>query len=174
MINKNIISLLLSLSLISCAANKKTSEVAANSVETKKESVQEAPSKEEVKIFSVPAAEVAKSESQPQVIYFDTNSSALTAESNSTLKEKVLPEAQNLKTKKVVIEAHCDERGSKAYNKKLSERRALAVKKYLVENGVKSVKIKTVGYGESKPAALGHDEESWAKNRRAVTISIKK
>lgn len=172
MINKKVISLVVLFGLAACSTNKKSSEIAvsANSVAV----VPVAAPSEVVKVFSVPVVEIAKSQTQPQVIYFDTNSSGLTDESHAILKDKILPEAKNLKTKKVVIEAHCDERGSKAYNQKLSEKRALAVKKYLVKNGVKSVKIKTVGYGKSKPVALGHDEESWSKNRRAVTILIKK
>ena len=85
-----------------------------------------------------------------------------------------MTEAKSSQTKKVVIEAHCDERGSKSYNQTLSNKRAKSVKNYLSSNGVENFKIKTVGYGESKPIDLGHNEEAWAKNRRAVTISIKK
>ncbi len=173
MIKKNITLLLIALSLASCSSTKKTNDVAAVEQPAKKESPVSA-ANEAVLVFSVPAAEIATSETGPQVVYFGTNSAALDQDATATLEKKVLPEAQNLKTKKVVIEAHCDERGSKAYNKKLSLKRANAVKEYLVKNGVKEVKIKTVGYGKSKPVALGHDETSWAKNRRAVTISVKK
>ncbi len=174
--NKKLLLLLVVFAVASCSSNKKN-----NDADTKPVSVKQEPSKvaveeniEDTTMFSVTADELKKSESGPQVVYFDTNSSKLDGEATDTLKKKVLPEAKNLKTKKVVIEAHCDERGSEAYNQKLSERRAKSVKRYLVKNGVSDVKIKTVGYGESKPVALGHDEESWSKNRRAVTISIKK
>jgi len=170
MLKKSLTLLAIALTIASCSANKKNTE---------SDSVQKEPEKkvvatEDVKMFSVSEAEIAKSESGPHVVYFDTDSAKLDNAATSILSEKVLPEAQNLKTKKVVIEAHCDERGSKAYNQKLSEKRAAAVKKYLVENGVKNAKIRTVGYGKSKPVALGHDEASWSKNRRAITISIKK
>ncbi len=152
----------------SCSSNKKANEAVTSKVT---ENNQEASN--EIKMFSVSEAEIKKSETQAYVIYFDTNSDAITAEAAKVLEEKVLPEAKNAKSKKVVIEAHCDERGSKAYNQKLSEKRAAAVKAFLVKNGTK-IKIKTKGYGESKPVALGHDEASWAKNRRAVTVVIKK
>ena len=164
--NKNLTLLLVTLVIASCSANKKNIE--ANSSPTAKaEQISEAT------MFSVTAEEIKKSEATAHVIYFDTNKFDLTKDALATLNAKILPEAKNDKTKKVVIEAHCDERGSSSYNKRLSAKRANAVKEFLVKNGVK-VKIKTVGYGESKPVALGHDEESWSKNRRAVTISIKK
>ena len=177
MLNKKLLLLLATLAVASCSANKKGANTENNSFVAKepKAIVQEEKLSEveEDEMFSVSADEIKKSESEPHIVYFDTNSSNLNAEAVATLTQKVLPEAKSVKTKKVVIEAHCDERGSKAYNQKLSKKRATAVKDYLVKNGVE-VKIKTVGYGESKPVALGHDEESWAKNRRAITISIKK
>lgn len=167
-LTKSVMLLIVSLTIASCSSSKKNTKVdSAPEPQVKKEAVIEA------EMFSVTVEEIKKSGTTPQVIYFDTDSAKLTKESVSTLSNKVLPEAKNSRTKKVVIEAHCDERGSEAYNQKLSEKRAWAVKNYLVKNGVK-VKIKTVGYGESKPVALGHDEESWSKNRRAITVSIKK
>lgn len=129
---------------------------------------------EEVEIYSVSATEIAVSDIKPFVVYFDTDKYNIRSDAAKTLNEKVLPEASNMKTKKVVIEAHCDERASHAYNQKLSERRADAVKKYLVKNGVKADIIKTIGYGETKPVAKGHNEEAWSQNRRAVTIVIKR
>lgn len=161
--------------ITSCGMIKKDANSNKSGNESKQDSaVQRSSDLREKAMFSISEDELKNSESGPHVVYFATNSAILDAEAVSILSEKVVAEAKNAKTKKVVIEAHCDERGSTTYNKKLSDRRALAVKKYLVKNGVKAVKIKTVGYGKSKPVALGHDEESWAKNRRAVTISIKK
>ena len=66
----------------------------------------------------------------------------------------------------VSLEGHCDERGSSDYNMALGERRAKAVKDALVVAGVQASRIKTVSFGEEKPAMEGHDEVSWAKNRR--------
>ncbi len=67
---------------------------------------------------------------------------------------------------KVVIEGHCDERGSDEYNLALGERRALAAQAYLVSLGIDSTRLSTISYGEERPLAAGHDEEAWAQNRR--------
>lgn len=177
MLNKNIVMLVLALTIASCSANKKSSDsqTAAPLAKPKEVLVEKKAEDDSVALmFSVSAAEIEKSGTKPVVVYFDTNSSKLSDQAASTLNEKVVLEAKNKNTKKVVIEAHCDERGSKVYNKKLSLKRANTVKNHLVKNGVKGAIIKTVGYGEDKPAATGHDEASWAKNRRAVTIVIKR
>ena len=70
----------------------------------------------------------------------------------------------------VVIEGHCDERGTREYNIALGEKRAVAVKKYLVSLGIPSYRIKTVSYGKERPAVVGSNPEAWSKNRRAVTV----
>ena len=70
----------------------------------------------------------------------------------------------------VTIEGHCDERGTREYNIALGERRANAVKKFLVSNGVDGSRIKTISYGKEKPAFFGSTESVMSKNRRAVTI----
>lgn len=70
----------------------------------------------------------------------------------------------------VIIEAHCDERGSREYNIALGERRALAVREYLLGLGTDSPQIQTKSYGEEKPLRADHDEESWRVNRRAEFV----
>jgi peptidoglycan-associated lipoprotein len=65
------------------------------------------------------------------------------------------------------IEGHCDERGTAQYNLALGDRRANSAKEYLVSLGIDSGRIKTVSYGKERPFATQHDEEAWAKNRRA-------
>jgi len=64
------------------------------------------------------------------------------------------------------IEGNCDERGSEEYNIALGQRRADAAKKYLVRVGARESQIRTISYGEDRPRAKGHDEESWRQNRR--------
>jgi peptidoglycan-associated lipoprotein len=71
---------------------------------------------------------------------------------------------------KVVVEGHADERGTREYNLALGERRANSVKDYLVALGLDPARVETISYGKERPVALGHDEESWAKNRRAVSV----
>ena len=109
------------------------------------------------------ASDAAKSENK-HVVFFDTNSFLLTAEAQASLEKKALS---------MVKEGYCDERGSVSYNKKLGKKRADAVKAFFVKNGVKSSKVKVVSYGKAMPVDAGHTEEAWAKNRRAVTVSIK-
>lgn len=77
--------------------------------------------------------------------------------------------AQHLKDngkRVVVVAGHCDERGSNEYNLALGENRATIVRNYLVESGVEAERIQTRSYGEEQPAADGHEESVWAKNRR--------
>lgn len=67
----------------------------------------------------------------------------------------------------VLIEGHCDERGTNEYNIALGERRAKAAMNYLVAQGVTATRITTISYGEERPLCAEHNEECWAKNRRA-------
>lgn len=75
-------------------------------------------------------------------------------------------------TYKIIIEGHTDERGTPEYNISLGERRANAVKKYLQMQGVSEKQISIISYGEEKPEALGHNENSYEKNRRAVLLHL--
>jgi peptidoglycan-associated lipoprotein len=72
------------------------------------------------------------------------------------------------------IEGHCDERGTGEYNLALGERRANSVKKYLVSLGIEPSRISTISYGEERPFDPGHNEEAWARNRRAHFVVLKK
>ena len=74
--------------------------------------------------------------------------------------------------KHATIEGHCDERGTRDYNLALGERRANAAKNYLVSLGIDASRLSTISYGKERPVAMGSNEEAWAKNRRAVTITI--
>ena len=67
----------------------------------------------------------------------------------------------------LLVEGHCDERGTAEYNLSLGERRALYVRSFLIALGVEAERIHTISYGEEKPLALGHDETDWRVNRRA-------
>ena len=70
----------------------------------------------------------------------------------------------------VIVQGYCDERGTREYNLALGERRANAVKEYLVSHGVDADRISTISYGKERPAVLGSNEAAWAQNRRAVTV----
>ena len=73
---------------------------------------------------------------------------------------------------RITIEGHCDERGTREYNLALGDRRANAAKNYLAARGVDASRMTTISYGKERPLALGSDEDSWAQNRRAVTIVL--
>ena len=70
---------------------------------------------------------------------------------------------------KVVIEGHCDERGTREYNIALGAKRANSIKNYLVQGGIINSRVRVVSYGKERPAAVGTGEAVWSKNRRAVT-----
>ena len=99
-------------------------------------------------------------------VFFDFDKSELRTDAVAQLKTN----ANWLEAKagrKVIIEGHCDERGTNEYNLALGERRANSAKDYIVNLGVEPARLKTVSYGEEKPFAQGHSEEAWAQNRRA-------
>jgi|Deesub1362A_J573_1020465.scaffolds.fasta_scaffold14752_2 peptidoglycan-associated lipoprotein len=73
---------------------------------------------------------------------------------------------------KLIIEGHCDERGTNEYNLGLGDRRANATKEYLVSLGVSPARIQTVSYGEERPLCTEHNESCWWKNRRAHFVVI--
>lgn len=72
--------------------------------------------------------------------------------------------------RRVVVEGHCDERGTREYNLALGERRSDAVRGFLAAAGVPEARIETVSYGEERPDDAGHTEAAWSRNRRAVMI----
>jgi peptidoglycan-associated lipoprotein len=71
------------------------------------------------------------------------------------------------------VEGHCDERGTEEYNRALGERRALAVRDYLMNLGIDGDRIFTISYGEDLPAADGHDENAYRLNRRAEFVLLR-
>jgi peptidoglycan-associated lipoprotein len=73
-------------------------------------------------------------------------------------------------TAKLLIEGHCDERGTEEYNRALGERRALALREALARIGVDPLRIRTISYGKDQPVDPGHNEAAWAKNRRGQFI----
>ncbi|MCK0155478.1 peptidoglycan-associated lipoprotein Pal [Alcanivorax sp. S6407] len=100
-----------------------------------------------------------------KVIYFAFDSNTVPAAAFETLRAHATYLKNNANAK-VRLEGHADERGTREYNVALSERRSKAVEKFLRVQGVSASQIEVVSYGEEKPAAFGHSEMDWAKNRR--------
>jgi len=98
-------------------------------------------------------------------VYFDYDQSVIRDDQKATLGSNANA-IKSMGLGRVVVEGHCDERGSDEYNLALGERRANAVKQYLADSGVTAT-IDTVSYGEAQPAVQGSDESAWRMNRRA-------
>jgi peptidoglycan-associated lipoprotein len=104
-----------------------------------------------------------------RVIYFDFDKSAIKPE----FRDIIASHAKNLANNpnaRVTLEGHADERGSREYNIALGERRAKAVQQMLLLQGASKDQLMTVSYGEERPVALGHSEDSWSMNRRAELV----
>ena len=102
-------------------------------------------------------------------VFFAFDKSNLSADARGTL-DKWVAFLKKFPNDKLTVEGHCDERGTVEYNLALGERRADAVKNYLVAQGVDAGRLKTISYGKSRPAVLGHNEAAWAQNRRGVGV----
>ena len=106
-----------------------------------------------------------------KTVHFEYDSSTLTQDSRKQLSENAEWIKNNGKST-VQIEGHCDSRGSVEYNLALGERRAKAVKNYLVSLGIDSKRLTIISYGEEKPIATGDSEDAYAKNRRANFVPL--
>ena len=109
---------------------------------------------------------IISDENTGELVLFDYDSSVLTPEAQERLtkKAKWLKDNPN---EKIVIEGHCDERGSVEYNLALGERRAEAAKSFLVDMGITASRLTTISYGKERPFVKGHYESAWSLNRRA-------
>ncbi|MDA0229685.1 MAG: peptidoglycan-associated lipoprotein Pal [Proteobacteria bacterium] len=102
-------------------------------------------------------------------VFFEYDSAVLTPDGRRTLERqaewlRLFPEHN------IMVEGHCDERGTREYNLALGERRASAARDYLIAFGMDPARVTTTSYGKERPYALGHNEESWSLNRRSVTV----
>ena len=138
-------SFLISLSLISCSTNLKL-----------KESEKTSEYYEQNKFNS-------------STIYFDLNSSEVDFEARSILEEQINFISVN-PNYSVLIEGHCDERGTREYNLALGERRADSVKRFISSFGIDPDRISTISYGKENPAVEGASQDIWSKNRRAEIV----
>jgi peptidoglycan-associated lipoprotein len=116
---------------------------------------------------------VAQSRGYIQDAFFEYNDSQLTADAQNALTSSATWLKKNSQYN-LLIEGHCDERGTEQYNLALGDRRANQAKEYLVTLGVDSGRIRTVSYGEERPFDPGHDDSAWAKNRRDHLVLVGK
>ncbi len=105
-------------------------------------------------------------------IYFDFDQYDIRADAKPVLQEVSSYLLKNT-TAKILVEGHCDDRGTNEYNLALGDRRAKAVSDYLVALGIASGRIETLSFGEEKPVCTEQTEDCWAKNRRAHFVVLK-
>lgn len=105
-------------------------------------------------------------------IHFDFDKYDIKDDDKATLKSVADYGIKNT-SQKVLIEGHCDERGTSEYNLGLGDRRAKATKDYLVSLGIPSARVDIISYGKEKPLCNEHTEDCWAKNRRAHFVMMK-
>ncbi len=176
------ISLMVFLVLISC---KKRVEIKAPTppppAEEKAAPIEEVeetpavtkPALSEEEIFRAKTLEELNKEQPLQMIHFDFDKYNIREDAKPVL-EKNAEWLRKHSTVKILIEGHCDERGTEEYNLALGEKRAKATMNYLVALGISPSRIKTISYGKSMPLDTGHNEIAWAKNRRAQFVIIAK
>ncbi|HEX9458868.1 MAG TPA: peptidoglycan-associated lipoprotein Pal [Thermoanaerobaculia bacterium] len=116
---------------------------------------------------------VAQARGYIQDAFFEFNDSTLTADAQAALTSSATWLKKNPQYN-LLIEGHCDERGTEQYNLALGDRRANQSKEYLVTLGIDSGRIRTVSYGEERPFDPGHNEAAWAKNRRDHLVLVGK
>jgi peptidoglycan-associated lipoprotein len=180
---RNLLIIIAILSLSSCKSkatkedDTKISQQEEQQHRYEQEAYQTLTNEQQAEILDKQAQEAATAQAQAQAqevevqdrVFFGYDSTELSADAKQTL----TTQAEWLKsdpTIKVIIEGHCDERGTREYNIALGEKRANAAKKFLISSGVQALRIKTVSYGKERPAFFGNNEESMSKNRRAVTV----
>ena len=100
-------------------------------------------------------------------VFFGYDSAELDDDAKELLQDQVAWIKQH--DVSVIIEGHCDERGTREYNLALGEKRAQAVKNYLTRMGVSPQKVTTISYGKERPAVIGSNDGAWSQNRRSVT-----
>ena len=102
-------------------------------------------------------------------VFFAFDKSDLSTDARGTL-DRQAAWLKQWSNQQLTIEGHCDERGTREYNLALGERRANAVKDYLVASGVSASRLKTISYGKERPIVLGSNEAAWAQNRVGISV----
>jgi peptidoglycan-associated lipoprotein len=161
--NKLFAVTVLALAITGCASDGGAAEDAAVLNDGQAQEVAQTPAVDTVKTQEAQAANPMLSQT---TIYFGFDRADISPEFKDVLNAHAKFLQANPQSS-IVFEGHCDERGTIEYNLALGERRASAVKSYLVVRGVSLSQLKSVSFGEERPASLGSSELDWSKNRRA-------
>ncbi len=165
-----IFSILIAISLISlfsCGSKKELDTTATTDTMTEEQVPSETPGGDDTEGDT---DSTMSSLDDMERVYFDFNDATLRSDARETLKKDAEILLKNVNTN-VVIEGHCDERGSVEYNLALGERRAQSIQRYLAKLGVSTSRMSTISFGEEKPLVSGFGEEAWSKNRRGEIIT---
>ena len=147
-------------------ARRRAEEEARKREQEKQASIREEELKEDQLREESERFQSAREMFENEDILFEFDSASLSVEAQEVLRAKAAWLRENPRAR-ITIEGHCDERGTNEYNLALGDKRAEIVKDYLVNVGIDASRLTTISYGEERPVNSGHDEESWAKNRRA-------
>ena len=153
-LNKNLKSILIvifaTLALNACAAKKKSGDMSGD-------------------VYTGKATIKYLASGVPDRVFFATNKSNLTTAARETLRKQAKFLRKN-KSLNVTVEGHADERGTREYNLALGERRANAVKDYLMTYGISGSRLSVISYGKERPVNSGSTPLAWSQNRRSVTV----
>ena len=172
MFYKFLISAILLLFVASCATKPKDAADASGSGSSTSDS---SVSTEEGTITETSGSGIVSGSQEDLIVnvgdrvFFGYDSSDLDSDALELLQDQVAWLKQNSQVS-VTIEGHCDERGTREYNLALGEKRAQAVKNYLIGLGISPDRVSTISYGKERPAVVGSNDGAWAQNRRSVTI----
>ncbi|HET9679629.1 MAG TPA: peptidoglycan-associated lipoprotein Pal [Gammaproteobacteria bacterium] len=163
-------SLLASALLAGCASDPATNTMDDGDMGMQDSTMETGTMDEATPMYADPLNDPASPLSQ-RVIYFEFDSSDIQQQYLDVLEAhaRYLVEHPNVSVR---LEGHTDERGSREYNIALGDRRAQAVRRILLFQGVSNDQVSTVSYGEERPAAMGHTEEAWAQNRRVEIVYL--
>lgn len=165
--------LLLAVAVLLAGCPKKP-QVQTAAPEAEAPTVAEVPEPEPPEVVIIEEKEeivVVEEEVALEDVFFDFDKSLIRPDAKQGLDENIRALAANPEAR-IVVEGHCDERGTNEYNLGLGERRANAVRDYLVAGGIDSGRITTISYGEERPFCLGHDETAWQCNRRGHFVVV--
>ena len=172
MFYKFIVSFLLIIFVAACATKPKESADASGSGSTTSD---DSVSSDEGTISETAGSGIVAGSQEDLIVnvgdrvFFGYDSSDLDSDALELLQDQVAWLKQNSDVS-VTIEGHCDERGTREYNLALGEKRAQAVKNYLIGLGINPDRVSTISYGKERPAVVGSNDGAWAQNRRSVTL----
>lgn len=163
--NKLVSVSLLSLAITGCASSGGTTEDASSETAVEESQTQAVPGSPELGVQTGVQAEMDNPLLEQKMVYFGYDRSDIRPEFKDILNAHAAYLSANPQAR-VVLEGHCDERGTVEYNLALGERRANTVKRYLIVQGANPSQLESVSFGEERPAMIGSDESAWSKNRR--------